>query len=245
MKLTRIIFSILSVTCLLTGCSQAANGSDNAIGRVNSYSQKWYKDSEQKQLVYSVDLTWLEVNDSFSGADNINSYLTALKDSTLAYAEEYASWAKEEDYSDFSSAASLCSSFCGFSYSDDHYISFLQKGYEYPTGAAHDMPFQTGHTFDLETGERLLLSDICADTEEELREIVTGYFAEMIEAEPENYWENAVDIVRETFTVESDFYLTPQGICFYYGPYVLAPYAAGFVEVEIPYEEFNLMISLE
>ena len=35
------------------------------------------------------------------------------------------------------------------------------------------MPFQTGHTFDLETGERLLLSDICADTEEELRDAMT------------------------------------------------------------------------
>ncbi len=118
------------------------------------------------------------------------------------------------------------------------------KEYEY-LGGAHGMPYWAGFTFDLQTGERLLLSDITGISQEELKEVVSRYFAEMISQKPENFWEDAVDVVYETTNFESDFYLTEQGIVFYYGPYDLACYAAGFQKVTIPYYEFNMQITLE
>lgn len=51
--------------------------------------------------------------------------------------------------------------------------------------------------------------------------------------------------MQETVNMESEFYLTEDGIVFFYGPYELACYAAGFQEVTIPYEEFDLRIILD
>lgn len=104
--------------------------------------------------------------------------------------------------------------------------------------------YADGKTFDLQTGKQLTLNDVIGNSEEELKEIVTAYFAEMINQNPGNFWDNAVESVREWTDLESTFYLTEEGIKFYFEPYVLASYAAGFQEVVIPYSEFEMKISV-
>ena len=104
------------------------------------------------------------------------------------------------------------------------------------------MPFWVAHTFDMETGEELGLSDIVADDENVLKEIVVRYFTDLYNEEPDAYWEDAVDVVRESVSLQSPFYLNEEGIVFYFGPYELAPYAGGFKEVVVPYIEFDLKI---
>ena len=66
-------------------------------------------------------------------------------------------------------------------------MSFCQQEYDYQ-GGAHGMPLWIGLTFDLETGERLSLPDVIANSEEELNSIVTEYFAEYINGNPEEFW---------------------------------------------------------
>ena len=107
------------------------------------------------------------------------------------------------------------------------------------------MPIWTGFTFDLQTGARLSLTDIIGNSEEELKEIVTRYFAEYISQAPEAFWEDALDTVRENINFNSDFYLNENGITFYFSPYELASYAAGFQEVTVPFEEFEMKIPLK
>ena len=126
---------------------------------------------------------------------------------------------------------------------DGRYLSFVQQNYEY-SGGAHGMPFWNGYTFDLETGEQLQLSDIVENDDLQIKEIVTGYFEQMYEKEPDAYWDDAVDVVREYASLQSPFYLSEEGIVFYYGPYELAPYAGGFIEIVIPYNEVKLRINL-
>ena len=104
------------------------------------------------------------------------------------------------------------------------------------------MPNWIGFTFDLNTGERLFLSDLIGNSEEELKEIVVRYFDAYMSEMPGNFWEDALTVVREGTGFSSDFYLTEDGICFYFSPYSLASYAAGFQEVIIPYEEFDMKI---
>ena len=90
-----------------------------------------------------------------------------------------------------------------------------------------------------------MIKSILSEITNQLKEIVSGYFAEMINREPENFWENSVEYVYEDISFQSDFYLTEQGIVFFYHPYELAAYAAGFQKVTIPYSEFDMLITLE
>ena len=195
--------------------------------------------------MFETDLSWLVVNENIPGAEAINAVLTGEQDANIARAEvgaeEVEEWGMEEG---LGLNYSYSSAFSGFSYCDSKYISFVQSDYEY-YGGAHGMPIWYGYTFDLQTGKLLLLSDIVGNTEEELKEIVSGYFAEMINREPENFWENSVEYVYEDISFQSDFYLTEQGIVFFYHPYELAAYAAGFQKVTIPYSEFDMLITLE
>ena len=59
-------------------------------------------------------------------------------------------------------------------YADQHYLSYYQSEYDYQ-GGLHEMLSRNGYTFDLQTGARLTLEDVIADSEEELKEIVTRY----------------------------------------------------------------------
>ena len=101
------------------------------------------------------------------------------------------------------------------------------------------------YTFDLETGNELMLSDIVADDEGTLKEIVTRYFTEIYNEDPDEYWDDATATVNENTSLQSPFYLSDKGVVFYYGPYELAPYAGGFKEVVVPYSEFDLKIDLQ
>ena len=213
---------------------------------MESYRGSIYSKANPERLLYEIDLSWLVVNDSFPGAERINAVLTKEQDSNIARAEADAAEMEagiiEAGLDGIS--YSYSSDFSGFSYYDSRYISFVQNGYEY-YGGAHGMPIWNGYTFDLQTGERLLLSDIIGNIEEELKKIVSGYFAEMINEEPENFWEDSVEYIYDDVSYQSDYYLTEQGIVFYYHPYELAAYAAGFQKVTIPYSEFDMLVSLE
>lgn len=217
-----------------------------SVGTVKTYQEEIYSEAMPDRLLHEIDLKWIAVGDSYPGADVINTYLMEYQNTNIAMAKKNAAeleqWIIEGDFNAMS--YSISSDFSGFSYYDSRYISFIQEEYEY-LGGAHGMPYWAGFTFDLQTGERLLLSDITGISQEELKEVVSRYFAEMISQKPENFWEDAVDVVYETTNFESDFYLTEQGIVFYYGPYDLACYAAGFQKVTIPYYEFNMQITLE
>ena len=87
--------------------------------------------------------------------------------------------------------------------------------------------------------------DIVSDDEIQIKGLVTQYFTQMYNEDPDMYWDSAVDTVFEYTTLESQFYLSEEGIVFYFGPYELASYADGFQEIVVPYSAWNLKIDLE
>lgn len=209
------------------------------VGTLANEHHDIYKENDPNALIGTADFSWLVIDDSFAGAATINEYL---------YESEVASeWAvfednvqRDEEFFDSSSAAyAYDSAASGIEYFDGRYVSFIQQAYGY-WGGAHGLPIWNGYTFDLETGERLLLSDIVSNTEAELKDLVTGYFSEMIDESPSDYWADAKETVHDMISLETtDFVLTEDGICFYMHPYSISAYAAGFQEVTIPYAEFQ------
>lgn len=217
------------------------------VGTIQSYYERTYSRIMPDVLLTETDLEWLQVDEKFAGADKINRYLEEEQNKNIEYENGNVEWMEEmiEEYGeDGISHSSYSSTLSEIAYFDGRYVSFCQQEYDYQ-GGAHGMPLWIGLTFDLETGERLSLPDVIANSEEELNSIVTEYFAEYINGNPEEFWEDALDIVRDEICFESDFYLTEDGIKFYFHPYALSSYAAGFPEVTIPYDEFEMKISLQ
>lgn len=216
------------------------------VGEIESYRLTLFSDFKPDLILAQADLEWLHIDEQrFKGAEEINRCLNEYQDNNIAYTESNAEWLEEDvkEYGDSGITCSYSSTVSEIAYFDGKYLSFCQQDYDY-SGGAHGMSLWTGFTFDLETGQRLGLEDMIGNSEEELKEIVTEYFAEYIGRNPENFWEDAVSSVKEWTSFDSQFYLTKEGIRFYFEPYALACYAAGFSEVTIPYEEFEMKISL-
>ena len=224
----------------------------SALGRIETYQEKIYSKAVPDFELVNINLERLVIEEGFAGADEINRMLKEYQDSIIAYAKEGAVDYREEALADgeYGSADDdgawmmqyrYWSDLAGISYFDGNYTSFYLSESVYE-GGAHGMPYRTGFTFVLKTGERLTLPDLIGNSEEELKEIVTKYFEGYIDLNPEKFWEDAVDTVREYTGYDSDFYLTKKGIRFYFGPYALASYADGFQEVTIPYSEFDMKI---
>lgn len=133
----------------------------------------------------------------------------------------------------------------GVPYLDENYCCIEASGYEY-TGGAHGMPFLEYFIFDRKTGKQLALKDIVSTSEKDLKTLVGAAFRKEAEEthfsfeEPEELEKTVADGV----SYESPCYLAEDGIVFYYTPYEIGPYAAGFPKVTIPYSELDLKISL-
>lgn len=214
------------------------------VGTIRSYHEKNYSRSDPDFILTETDLAWLQVDERFAGAEEINRYLTEDQNKNIEYENsnvELLEKLPEENPGSYGMHCSFTSVISEIAYFDEHYLSFCQQEYDY-MGGAHGMPLWNGMTFDLETGQRLSLKDVVGNSEEELKDIVTEYFAEYINRNPEEFWADAIDTVREETDFDSDFYLTGEGIKFYFHPYALASYAAWFQEVIIPYEEFEMKI---
>lgn len=216
------------------------------IGGMEKFRDQICSNEDAEAVIYAEDISYLTVDKRFPGADRINrtiyeSEVENIYAIPLDVIEEMEKEIKEYGGCISWSYESRPSRIYFF---DGRYFSFYQDYYIY-TGGAHGMPYWTGHTFDLQTGEELFLDDIIGSSEEELKEIVTEYFADYMARDPGSFWDDALEYVEVNTSFESLFYLTRQGIVFYFGPYELSAYAAGFQEVTIPYSEFEMKIDIE
>ena len=211
----------------------------NKVGELAKEHHDVYKENDPDRLLGTADFCWLVVDDSFAGAETINEYLYESEVVSERAVFEDNVRADEEFIDELSVPYSYSTDVSRIRYVDGTYVSFIQEGYDY-SGGAHGLPYWEGYTFNLDTGERLLLMDILSNTEDELKDIVTKYFAEKIDENPSEFWADAKEAVHDTISLETtDFVLTEDGICFYMHPYSISAYAAGFQEVTIPYSEFR------
>lgn len=218
---------------------------DSGIGRVGTvtaYRENIFSETNPEMILASTDLEWLVVNEHFPGAAKINAILDAEQEANMDYSRNIAG--EMEEWAADGMNASISSRISPVFFFNERFISFTQQGYEY-SGGAHGMPYWIAHTFDLHTGEELGLSFFVANEEAEFKDIVTEQFIRMYDVDPDLYWDDAITIVQESVDFESPFYLKEEGLVIYFGPYELAPYAAGFVEIVVPYENLELFVPIE
>lgn len=128
------------------------------------------------------------------------------------------------------------------SYYSDNYLCLLLLGSSFG-GGAHSLPFRYTKIFDMKTGNLISLSDLVSVDNDTLNSRVAEAFRILVEAEPEEYYANAAtEVMKEDYASSDDYYLTENGVTFFYYPYAMSYYARGFVEVCIPFEELGMKL---
>ncbi len=117
------------------------------------------------------------------------------------------------------------------------------------TGAAHPNHHVQAANYNLVTGDVLTLGSILhhADSHESLKDLVCSELEKVID---DLYlYEDYNETVKQRFTkdpsFDEDWYFTDNGLCFYFAPYEIAPYAAGVITAEIPYSKLSGIIADE
>lgn len=216
-----------SVTVTITG--------NEITVKSNTYS-KDYKNKKGK-LLFGMSYKYPTLSGNLAGISKINESMIADKDKWVkAVKAEEVILAKEEAASNKYFIQHGDEVDYNITYNANNIVNIMYTGYYY-TGGAHGMPYRSQTIYSLETGEKLGLSQIMKGSEKEIKDKVVKEFLALMKREPNMMMPDAIQIVKDTKLSDMKYYLTPDGICFYYDPYVLAAYAAGFVEVTIPFSE--------
>lgn len=121
---------------------------------------------------------------------------------------------------------------------DGKFFSVLMSGYLY-TGGAHGMPYRIAMTFDAQTGEKLTAAKILGTTKAKVNAKVRNLYLKKYDkkgAAAGFYGEGtegrtALEETLKPMNFNQAFYVKNAKLVFYAAPYVLGPYAAGFMEV--------------
>ncbi|MFU0832716.1 MAG: DUF3298 domain-containing protein [Oscillospiraceae bacterium] len=177
--------------------------------------------------------------------ETINGIFQQAADTALAQgrqnAKELENFASVSDSSHNSSLQ--CSTYFDYAvkYNQNGLLSIVLTNYQY-AGGAHGSTIQTAYTFDLNTGHQLTLSDLMKSG--------SGYeefFDEQVRKEidkrvKEGSLYEFQDNPFQTLGEHPNFYLSDDGIVFYFQQYEYFPYVAGIQEFPISYESIaNLL----
>lgn len=193
---------------------------------------------------------------SASGAEKkINETMAARIAETADSATEILNWAKQ-DYTSDNIAWTPYS--CQISFApermDSTIISFSGVIWNY-TGGIHPNQVLISSNFNASSGEILTLEDVLnhPDMAEALylkvMDGLSGKQFDGLQAGTSVYTDGYEQTVRNHFNLgqvdSACWYFTDTGMCFYFSPYEIAPYAIGSVEIEIPYEDLHGILKEE
>ena len=112
---------------------------------------------------------------------------------------------------------------------------------EYYSGAAHPFPFSAVLNYDVHDQQVLDLSDLFQPDADYLR-VISEYVTNELSGEE---WFTFTDGVLPEAENYQIWNLTPEGLLITFDPYMVAPYAAGFIKVVVPYDEFIGIVNPE
>ena len=237
----------------LTGKSEnAAVLADRGIDQIGQF---YYVADEELcgncgRARYAYYVEGFTLNGNMPGDEEINAQVQEITDSMIKNAAEMG-FDEEEPHEEAYWNESSVTFWGDLSYYNDRYIGLLWKGYDYHSGAAHGIPYKIFRLYDRETGEELYLDDILASSEEELNAIVTRKFEERYKKDEISegnfgfgYISRNAGFMEDHHLKAGAYYLTEEGLVYYFGVYEVAGYAEGMPEVLIPYDELEWKIDL-
>lgn len=183
-------------------------------------------------------MTKVYLTENTEAADKINAFLEEIYRSEEEYIAELMDDVREAALSDWSHGWDMLlvedELSASVSYLDDSFIGISFFWYEYWGGAAHGQHGNVEYVFSRLSGERILLTDLVDNSEEEICAIIAPY----VEAEAE--WGTDEEGWERIILDEGRFYLTVEGIGIHFDTYELSSYASGGLDVVVPYELFDM-----
>ena len=177
---------------------------------------------------------------SIDGREDVSAAINAVLHSRYTERQQEAESQLEAARQEKESLAALGLSFSGYAVTesiraerlDAAAISLVATSVD-STGGAHGSTTSKAFNFDSATGEQLSISSLTDDMDA-LKQAVTQAVIEQIQANPDQYYPNAVDLAGSLLD-EGGWYFSSQGLTAFCNPYYMAPFAAGVLEFEIPY----------
>ncbi len=107
---------------------------------------------------------------------------------------------------------------------------------QYASGAAHPLSFIETVAYDLRTGETITIGDLfeSADYLSTLSSVSRTFLVKKLGAGEKETIDAGTTAEKENFSV---FKVTDNGLVLIFNPYQVAPYAAGIIEITIPWSE--------
>lgn len=131
---------------------------------------------------------------------------------------------------------------------DHSVLSLYGEAVSY-SGGNHPQRICTAANYNMVTGDVLTLGSILhhIDSKNTLVDLVLNSLDSI--AEEKYLLDGYDDVVRKRFekdeSFDEDWYFTNEGLCFYFAPYEIAPYASGVIVAQIPYSELTGVIADE
>jgi len=118
----------------------------------------------------------------------------------------------------------------------------------YQAGAAHSYESGRSVTYDLLTGKILHLPDVLesAVTGNTLLQLVVDSIDNDTDGNMPSLFPTYKDSLKQLFSKDlaslDNWYLSKNGLVFYYNPYEIGPYSSGIIKLEIPYNKLTGII---
>lgn len=112
------------------------------------------------------------------------------------------------------------------------------------TGGAHGNHWASHFTLDLSTGRQVTLEELLApEPKAQLTRLAEAALREFYGLKPGEALDSGNGPLFENkFELNENWFLTPGGLGFCFIPYEIGPYAAGFIEPVIPWEQLRPLI---
>ena len=195
------------------------------------------------EYIATVDETYYTGNDYGIG-EGIGDYAMSGLNGMLEMATDNYSYAVENGVTDM--PLEFSSSRTGrVERIDSRVLSMVYTTYTF-TGGVHGNYFDTGYTFDTESGEYVTL-DMLSGNFDELKAFLADYMIGLYTADKDGYYSARVfaDMVTDgdvnaaiaALVRDGSWYFSEDGMVIYSAVYELGPYAAGIVDFVIPYSD--------
>lgn len=120
---------------------------------------------------------------------------------------------------------------------EGHVLSLFGSQISYQ-GGAHPSRQCVSATYDLLTGEELYFPDVLYTTES-ISQLIIDALAPQADSLYDDYETTIMNRFSGEYVYTEDWYFSENGLCIFFSPYDIAPYAAGTVVAEIPYESLD------
>ena len=122
----------------------------------------------------------------------------------------------------------------------DNAILSMQEEELVQSGGAHPNVYGHFYTYDLLTGETLKLSEVLTENVS-VETLANSVISNLTDTD--GFYQGFEDTIKDMFKVGTEqykyWYFSANGLCFYFDPYVVAPYAAGPITSELPYSQLS------